>query len=132
VKLQTFLKIAAVEASLFGAVALVIPETSAGVPLTSYDVFLGRSIGGLLLTLGIINWSVRKEGVSNALRGILLANVFMHAVLASIDITNTIGGTLGPAAWFGITVHAAFLAGFSYYLIRVRVPRDTRVADSPA
>jgi len=132
VKLQTFLKIAAVEASLFGAIALSIPEASAGVPLTSYDVFLGRSIGGLLLTLGIINWSVRKEGASNALRGILWANAFMHTTLASIDVTNTVRGTLGASAWFGIAVHAVFLAGFSYYLIRMRVPHSIRVVDSLA
>jgi hypothetical protein len=132
VKLQTFLKIAASEASLFGAVALVIPEASAGVSLTPYDVFLGRSIGALLLTIGIINWSVRKEGASKALRGILWASAFMHAVLAFIDITNTFGGTLGPAAWFGITLHAAFMAGFLYYLARMRVPRDARMVASPA
>jgi hypothetical protein len=132
VKLQTFLKIAAVEASLFGAISLVIPEIAGGVAFTSYDVFLGRSIGGLLMTLGIINWSVRKEGASNVLRGILWANAFMHTTLASIDVTNTIGGTLGASAWFGIIVHAAFLTGFSYYLIRTRVPRGTRAVESPA
>ena len=131
-KRQAFLTIAAVEASLFGAIALVIPGAAAGVSLTPYDVFLARSIGTLLLTVGIITWSVRREAASNALRGILSANVFMHALLASIDITNTLGGTLGPSAWFGISVHVAFIAGFTYYLVRMRVPRATRAVDVPA
>ncbi|MBD3136465.1 hypothetical protein [Microbispora bryophytorum] len=50
--------------------------------------------------------------------GAVLANVFMNAVLGTVDATNIIGGTIDASSWSGVAIHAALVLAFSLCLFR--------------
>jgi hypothetical protein len=113
-KLSLFMKLVAGYLVLIGAVSLLIPQAASGGmgnELSSFDIFVARTLGAALITLGIIDWSISNPAV-------LWANVFMNVTLAIVDTLNILAGTIGPSNWTGIGFHLAFTAGFLFYLLR--------------
>jgi hypothetical protein len=97
--LRRLLKIAAIYLGVLAAASLLIPQAASsglGHPLTSFDVFAARTIGALLLTVAILNWSASTSTVTSPF-GVTFANIVMNAVLGTIDAINIIGGTIEPA-----------------------------------
>ena len=101
-----------------------------GQPLSAFDIFVARTLGAILVTLGIIDWSVSNLD-QKALQGVLWANVFMNVTLGAIDTANILDGTIGPANWSGIGFHVLFTTLFLVYLLRSRDARAARPDGQP-
>ncbi len=123
-KRSTFLTIAALIAILFGLGMLFMPEEFLGMwglTLSSGGIFLGRSVGALLLSLGVINWIVRNAPDSVALHAILYGNLAVHLLTGTLDLFATTSGVINVQGWGAVSLHVVLGAGFAYYLF-VRKP----------
>lgn len=118
-KRSTFLAIAGVFAALFGLPFLLFPDQAAtnfGMQVSPSVISFAHATGVLLVGFGIVNWAVRNEALTKALKGIMWANIFVHLVslfFAYFEITDHVVNSNG---WVGVIVHAVFAAGFAYYL----------------
>jgi hypothetical protein len=119
-KRSTFLAISAVLAFLFGVGFLFFPQQNVsafGIDATPAVVSFARAVGSMLLALGVLNWMVRREPMSGALRAILWANLIIQAIDAVLNVMDITGGVVSPAGgWFGEAVHVLLAASFAYYL----------------
>jgi hypothetical protein len=130
---RRLLKISAIHLGALGAASLLIPQAASsglGRPLTSFDVFAARTIGATLLTVAILNWSASTRAVTPA--GAMFANVFMNAVLGTIDAINIVGGTIGASGWSGVAIHAALMSAFGVYLLRAMRRRPVQPESTSA
>ncbi|MEW9533109.1 hypothetical protein [Microbispora sp. NPDC049125] len=117
--LRWLLRIVAIYLGALGAASLLVPQAASsglGHALTPFDIFAARTIGATLLTIAILNWSASMSALIPV--GVVLANVFMNAVLGTVDATNIIGGTIGAGSWSGVAIHAALVLAFSLCLFR--------------
>jgi hypothetical protein len=115
--LRWLLRVAALYLGVLGAASLFIPRAASsglGRTMTGFDVFAARTIGAILLTVAILNWSTSR----NPSAGVVLANLFMNAALATVDITNIVGGTIGASSWTGVIIHLIFVVAFGVSLAR--------------
>ncbi len=116
------LKLSAIYLAAIGILSLLVPRVAAaglGQPMTAFDVFAARTVGAILITVALLNWSTSSQA-PESLRGALLANIFMNTALGTIGIVNIVNGTIGAANWSGVTIHAVLLASFLFYLVRGR------------
>lgn len=114
---RIFLIISAVIAFIFGLGFLLMPG-----PLTAiYNIrldaagqYVGQLFGAAILSLGIINFSLRN---SRDLNGILLGN-FVGGVLAFfVSFVGMLNGTGGVNAlgWLTVVIYLFLAVGFGYY-----------------
>jgi hypothetical protein len=88
--------------------------------MTPFDLFATRTIGVLLLTIAITNWSASLRG-AGVRTGVLLATLFLNGALAVVDIASIRAGTIPVDSWTGVAVHGVFIAGFLVVLVGGRV-----------
>jgi hypothetical protein len=113
------LTLSALYLTVIGALSLVVPASAAsglGHDMTPFDLFATRTIGVLLLTVAVTNWSasLRDAGVRT---GVLAATLFLNAALAVVDIASIQAGTIPVDSWTGIAVHGVFVVGFLVVLV---------------
>ncbi|MFG1653575.1 hypothetical protein ACGFIE_26940 [Micromonospora sp. NPDC049275] len=112
--LRWLLRITAIYLGVLGTAALLVPQAAAsglGQPLTPFDVFATRTIGAILLTVAILNWSASAS--TRAPAGAVLANVFLNAALGVVNAIAIVDGTIGAGGWSGVAIHAALVLAFS-------------------
>jgi hypothetical protein len=132
-KLSLFMKLVAGYLVVIGAVSLLMPQAASGglgQALTAFDLFVARTLGAILITLGLMNWSVSNL-IPRPPDGVLWANIFMNVTLGVIDTANILDGTIGPSSWSGIGFHVVFTALFVLYLTRARGEPTTRRGGRP-
>lgn len=123
-KRSTFLAIAAAIGVLFGLAMLMMTEQFVGMwglTLTEGGVFLGRSLGAFLFSIGIVNWIVRNAPDSIALDAILYGNLAVHLLTGALDLFATTTGVINAQGWGAVVMHLVLGGGFAYYLF-VRKP----------
>lgn len=122
------MRFAAVYFVIIGMASLLAPQAAAGHmghPLSAFDVFVARSLGVAITTVGLTNWSFSTK-LDSAMRGLCAANVFANVSLACIDISAVHQGAVASSAWFGISMHVLLGVGFAYCLFRMYSPKDRR------
>lgn len=125
-KRSTFLTITAVIAGLFGGMMMIAPGyTSAnfGLQVSAESNLLFRSLGGMILFLGLLNFLVRKEADSKALQAVLVVNVVSHLISMGNDFYGASQqvlefGKLGG----GMIAHLFIVIGSVYYLFKMKLP----------
>lgn len=118
-KLKNFLTVASVTAFIFGMGLILTPQMLAnnfGVTLDQGGILFARSLGALLLGLGVINWLSRKETSIQALRPILWGNLVVQVLTGVIDFMGVQAGVLNSSAWVGIIIHILLGGGFAYFV----------------
>ncbi len=128
-KRSTFLTFVAFTAGMVGTIALFFPSvliTQIKMASASDSAnVMARTVGVLLLSTAVLNFSVRNSEDSPALRGILIGNLFMQLAIMPIDplaYANGVFHTLG--SFVPNTVLHVFLAsGFAYYLAKMNAAR---------
>lgn len=122
-KRSVFLIISAIVGILFGGMLLYAPSTSAenfGLTSTPEISLLFRSMGGMILSLGILNFLVRNEPDSYALKAILIFNLMTHLIGLIIDMNGIREGVLMfNRVAVGFAVHILISLGCIYYLTRI-------------
>ena len=124
---KTFLTLVAIVATAVGGFALVAPATlletvKHAQPSNAANV-MARTVGILLLTVGILNFLVRAHDDSPTLRAVLVANLVLQLGILPIDpiaYAHGVYATLGSFAP-NTLLHVLLAAGFIYQLARLPV-----------
>lgn len=127
-KRSTFLLITSIVSLLFGAVMLFIPDKAAegfGILSTREHLMFFRAMGEGILAMGVLNFLVRNDSDSNALKSILIFNALYHALglindfysvsQEAITLTNVMPG---------IVVHLFIGVGSIFYLMKIKVSKS--------
>jgi len=122
---KTFLTIVAVVATSIGAAALFIPapflrEVKAAAPSETANV-MARTVGILLLTVGVLNFLVRDHEDSPTLRAVCIANLFLQIGIMPIDPLAYVDGVYKSLGAFvpNTALHFVLAAGFCFYLVQM-------------
>jgi hypothetical protein len=117
---KSFLTIAAGVALTVGTVAVLFPATllaSKGtVPSTAADVWM-REVGVLLVSLGVIFWSVRHHVDSPTMRMLMLGNMLVQLGLLATETLAFAQGVITQLSGLvpNATLHVVLAAGFAYF-----------------
>lgn len=117
-KLAPFLAVTAILHALFGAAALLIPDTMAsllGSGLDAIGIVLARVLGATLLGFAAVLWWSRNLVAAEILKGVLIGGFALNALSALVGVVAISSGGLEPRAWFGIVIRLALAAGFGYF-----------------
>jgi len=119
---KTFLTLTSCIAVAIGTFVLVAPEVmienvKSAVPSESANV-MARTVGILLITVGILDFLVRNHEDSPTLRAVLIANLVLQIGIMPIDPMAYASGVYKTlASWLPNSIlHLMLAAGFVYYL----------------
>jgi hypothetical protein len=122
-KRSVFFIIIAIVGILFGGMLLYAPAMSAenfGWTATPEISLLFRSMGGMILSLGILNFLVRNEPDSYTLKAVLIFNLMSHLIGLIIDMNGIREGVLlFNNIVLGFAVHILISLGCIFYLTRI-------------
>jgi len=123
-KRQTFLTLASIVALTVGSIATFYPSLL----LLGKGVFPGNEVkvwmtevGILLITLGIINFLIRKHPSSPTLFVLFLGNILIQLGLLSVEVMAFAEGTITKISGIvpnGI-IHVFLSIGFIYYTLKM-------------
>jgi hypothetical protein len=122
---KTFLTIAALIATLIGAIATLSPgfllTVMKGADAAPAALVMARTTGVLLLFAGLLTWLVRDHPPSPTLRAVLIANAALQLLLLPIDPLGWASGAFTTLGSFvpNLVIHSALCAGFLLCLRRM-------------
>jgi hypothetical protein len=129
---KTFLFVVACAAAVIGLFALLAPGVLIGsvkhADVTPTALVMTRTVGVLLLTMGLLNFLVRRAPDSPTLRAVLWANLFLQVAILPIDPLAYVLGIYRTLDSFlpNTVLHILLITGFAYYL------RQPKASESPA
>jgi hypothetical protein len=124
-KRKTFLTITSVVAALIGVFALTSPkvliESVKYAPPSETANVMARTVGILLISVGVLDFLVRDHEDSPTLRSILIANLVLQLGIMPIDPSAYASGVYGTLGSFvpNTILHVLLAAGFVYYLVKM-------------
>ena len=126
-----FLTIVSFVALAIGSFAFFLPATLIDVakhadPSATANV-MARTVGALLIAMGVLNFLVRKHADSDTLRAVLIANIVLQVGIIPIDpYAYYMGVFRGLDSFLPNTVlHLLLVSGFTFYLLKMkRVDQD--------
>jgi hypothetical protein len=124
-KRKTFLTVASLIALAIGSFAFAFPGVLIGTvkmaaPSEAANV-MARTVGILLITVGVLNFLVRGDEDSPTLRSILVADLVLQLGILPIDPMAYWNGVYGTAGSFvpNTMIHILLATGFAYYLVKM-------------
>ena len=117
---KMLLAIASVITVLYGIAFLLIPKTvdaQFGITPDAATILANRFLGGALLALGVISWTVRVTTDRTALRGLLIGLSIGSAVGVLVAIWGIVRGITNAMGWSTVVIFGLLLAGYVYYLV---------------
>jgi hypothetical protein len=123
---KTLLTLTAVTALLVGFFALFAPgvlleHVKYADPSAAANV-MGRTVGIVLIAVGVLDFLVRDQPDSPAMRAILVANLVLQIAILPIDPIAYACGVFRTLGSFvpNTILHILLASGFAYHLARVR------------
>jgi hypothetical protein len=119
--IKLLLAIASVVSVLYAIALLLFPralDVQFGMSPDAETIYIDRFLGGALLALAVISWTVREAADRNAVRGVLLGLSAGSAVAIVVAIWGVVAGITNAMGWSTVVVFALLLAGYLYYLFR--------------
>jgi hypothetical protein len=122
-----FLTIAGTIALIIGILALTAPGVLISqVKLAESNAaaqVMARTVGVLLITIGILNILIRKHADSATMKSVLIANLVLQLSIMPIDPLAYINGTFHTLGSFvpNTIIHILLAAGFIYFIRRIKV-----------
>jgi hypothetical protein len=115
-----FLTIASIIALSVGIFAIVFPATlleSKGVEPLAGTLIWTRETGLLLLTIGIIAFSIRKHETSETLKVFLFGNIVIQSGLFVIELLAYFNGVITKLSGIipNLTLHVLLAIGFIHF-----------------
>jgi len=123
---SVFLVIAGVMALFFGLSMLAAPDQMlSNMARDSPDArFVLQWMSCVLIAVGVINILSRTDAGSPALRAVMIGNIVLHALGIGVDFWHhTKGFVQASGVMMGAVVHGLLIAGFLYYLSKLRPAR---------
>ncbi len=123
---KAFLTMTSFVALLVGGLALAAPAVLLGsvkfaAPSASANV-MARTVGVLLIAVGVLNFLVRDHEDSRTMRAVLIANLALQLLILPIDPLAYASGTFHTLGSFvpNTILHVVLAGGFVFYLSRMR------------
>jgi hypothetical protein len=123
---KTFLIITSFAALAIGLFALTSPgvlieSVKYAAPSETANV-MARTVGILLVTVGVLDFLVRNDGDSPTMRSILVANLILQLGIMPIDPSAYACGVFKTLGSFvpNTILHVFLAGGFAYYLIKMK------------
>lgn len=92
-----------------------------GLQATPVSSLLFRSMGGMVLSLGILNYLVRNEADSMALKAVLIINILSHSISMGNDFYGASQGILEFSKLAGgMVAHLFIVFGSAVYLLKMK------------
>ena len=123
-KRSIFLIITSIISALFGGMMFFLPEMVTegfGSAPTAFSTFLMREMGLIILCSGVLNFLVRNDSDSVALKAILIFNIAYHITMIPIVFMGvsqgvfTIDKSIG-----GLAAHLFIGIGSLFYLKKIK------------
>ena len=89
-----------------------------GLRLNPGGVFVGRTLGAILVGLAILFWQARLTQDAAFRQTAILAGLIHNVLLIVVIVTSTVRGDIIWTGWPAMLVHVALAAGFVYFLRR--------------
>lgn len=123
-KRSIFFLIIAVLNGFMGAFMTIAPASAAetfGMAVSPHLVSMMRSLGTVLLSLGVLDFLVRNEEDSSALRAVLIFNLLGHGLGLFFGILDVAQGIIEFAKVApGLTVPLLGTLGSLFYLMKMK------------
>lgn len=126
---KTLLTVTSVVATLIGTFALTLPsvlieEVKHASPGDTANV-MARTVGVLLISVGILDFLVRNDEDSPTLRSVLIANLALQIGIMPIDPSAYLSGVYKTYGSFGpnTALHILLATGFAYHLFKMKKER---------
>ncbi len=120
--LRAYLTFNAVVALLSGIAFLLVPlqmASTQGPNISAGEVIFIRSVGGLILSIAVLDWYARDLKDQKMMQGVLLTNFLVHATSVTIDTMAVFAGTIhGGTEWYNISIRGLIALGFVYFLLK--------------
>lgn len=124
---STFLTLASLTAFLIGLIAGLMPEFLLihlkFAQVNPEGIVMARTVGAVLISLGVLFFLVRNQPDSATLRSILIGGIILQIIILPIDPIAYLNGTYKSVVSFipNTILHLVLLFGFSYFAINMRV-----------
>lgn len=125
-KRKTFLTITSVIVLLIGCFALTSPsvlitDVKYAAPSETANV-MARTVGILLITVGLLNFLVKDHEDSPTMRSVLIANLVLQIGIMPIDPSAYASGVYRTVGSFApnTVLHIILASGFIYYLAKMK------------
>jgi F0F1-type ATP synthase assembly protein I len=125
-KRSIFFIITSIISALFGGMMFFLPDMVTegfGSTPTTFSSFLMRETGLIMLGLGVLNFLVRNDSDSMALKAIFIFNIVYHVTMIPIVFIGvsqgvfTIDKSIG-----GLVAHLFIGIGSVFYLMKIKTP----------
>lgn len=130
-KRSIFLIITSIISALFGGMMFFLPDMVTegfGSAPTSFSIFLMREMGLIILCSSVLNFLVRNDSDSMALKAIFIFNIAYHITMIPIVFIGvsegvfTIDKSIG-----GLTAHLFIGIGSLFYLMKIKTSASEKV-----
>ena len=124
-----FLTTAGIIALIIGSLALIAPNfliTQAKLAEANAAAeVMARTVGVLLITVGILNILIRKHADSATLKSVLIANLILQLLIVPIDPIAFYNGTFHTLGSFvpNTIIHILLATGFAYYISKIKTTK---------
>jgi hypothetical protein len=110
----------------FSAPGVLIENVKMAAPSDVANV-MARTVGILLITVGMLAFLVRGHEDSPTLRSVLIANLVLQVGILPIDPIAYANGVYGTPGSFvpNTIIHVLLASGFAYYLVKMKSPKDS-------
>ena len=108
----------AVIALLFGSGFVFTPASLValyGGNLSSSGLYIAQLFGAAAIGFGILTWSARNVGASDALQSILLALYISSALGFSLSLMAQLSGVVNDLGWSTVVIYLLLTIGFGYF-----------------
>lgn len=108
----------AVISLLFGVGFLFTPASLValyGVKLSLGGLYIAQLFGATVIGFGILTWSARNVGASDALQSILLALYISSALGFSLSLMAQLSGVVNDLGWSTVVIYLLLTIGFGYF-----------------
>ena len=89
-----------------------------GLRLNPGGVFVGRTLGAILVGLAILFWQARRAQDAAFRQTAILAGLVHNVLLIVVIVTSTVRGDIIWTGWPAALVHITLATGFVYFLRR--------------
>lgn len=114
-KINLLFVINSIVAGLFGLAFLLGPQwlmLHYGVTMTAEDAVIGRLFGASLLGYGVLTWTARNAGPSEARKAIVWALFIADAVGCVVSLFAQVGGLVNALGWSTVVIYGLLAIGF--------------------
>jgi hypothetical protein len=123
---KAFLTVTSIIVLVIGMFALIVPgvlitRVKVAAPSETANV-MARTVGILLITVGVLDFLVRDHADSPTLRSILIANLVLQIGIMPIDPSAYATGVFQTVGSFApnTVLHVLLASGFIYYLAKMK------------